>query len=441
MVITDEFSKFVILKALENPDAIQAAEVLYNDVIPYFGIPRVMHSDKGTAFTANIARKLCEMLAIDQTYAPKHHHQSMGQVERNVRTVREITMPLVEEHGQDWEQVLPGVAMVINTSPHSITKLAPFSVLYGRLPYHPDEEYIENMQIENVSPEAEVYLTRLKARLLEITQKLKERIKAYQEATYSSEVKTVKTCPYAQIGEYVLVKNHAATRKDQKSYVGPLKVDAHLGDNIVSLVWVKNGRRYTPREVHLDDLKPCFGILAREEENEEEQNVEYEQTEFESEENESQVELERPKLTEPSVEAQEIGPEKFEEISTTPSARTIEVGTIPVRRSARIAGQVQKPLYVEVPTENEELDEKCRPPEEPTTDGKGTPRQGPSDVEPDDIEYRVKRILARRKAKNRGRMEFKVQFVGYSPKEAMWLPAECLNPKAMKAAEKAPIVD
>ena len=54
------------------------------------------------------------MLDIGQEYAPRYHHQRTGLVEREARTVRELILPLIQEYGQDWEQVLCSVAMVIN---------------------------------------------------------------------------------------------------------------------------------------------------------------------------------------------------------------------------------------------------------------------------------------------------------------------------------------
>ena len=56
----------------------------------------------------------------------------------------------------------------------------------------------------------------------------------------------------------------------------------------------------------------------------------------------------------------------------------------------------------------------------------------------DDQEYRVKKILARRKGPD-NKWEYLVQFTGYPPNEAMWLKEAALNKKALKEVNKVPI--
>ncbi len=420
LVITCEFSKFVYVKAVENPDAIQTAEVLFNDIIPYFGVPRVIHSDRGPAFTAKIFTKMCEMLRVAKTFAPPSHHQSMGQVERNVRTVRELMNPLMREYGQDWEQILPGVAMVINTCPHTVTRMSPFTIVFGRLPYHPDEGLLEGINVEETNPEAQIYLERLKKNLRIISQEVRKRISQYQQKIYGPERVSVSKIPYLQVGDQVWVKDQSAIVKGEDKYIGPLRIVEHKGDTIVRLQWPDTGDDYVPRDVHIEHLKPMVGrplqdIMEKPPDKWEDVDIQSEAVGGEAEE-EIMMEEEVEDVTENAMTADKEASMKK---TQTPEGQPKVQETMEVRRLSK--RQRKAPDYYgmeQKPQESEDSE---------------------TEDEEDTQEYRVKRILAKRRAPN-GRWEYKVQFTGYSPKEAMWLSGSCLNKKALKAAENAPEV-
>ncbi len=57
----------------------------------------------------------------------------------------------------------------------------------------------------------------------------------------------------------------------------------------------------------------------------------------------------------------------------------------------------------------------------------------------DTQECRIEKILSTRQGP-KVKWEFKVQFMGYPPLEAIWLPGEYLNKKALIAAKRAPIL-
>ncbi len=413
LVITCEFSKFVYVKAVENPDAIQTAEVLITDIIPYFGVPRVIHSDRGPAFTAKIITKMCEMLDVKQTYAPPSHHQSMGQVERSVRTVRELMDPLMREYGQDWEQILPGVAMVINTTPHTVTKLSPFTILYGRLPYHPDEGLLEDVNVDENNPEAQIYLERLKKTLKVISQEVRKRITQYHLKIYGPDRVSVSKIPYLQVGEQVWVRDHSAIVKGEDKYIGPLKIVEHKGDTIVRLQWPETGKDYVPRDVHIEHLKPIIGRPLREV-------------------------IEKPEEMEIPVDALD---DEATDVEMVNDEETEDVTKV-VERDMEIQSPEDKPEVLKTTTEVRGRPKRQRKP--PDYYGVEIEPQDTDDSDTqedeDTQEYRVKRILARRRGP-RNRWEYKVQFTGYSPKEAIWLSGSCLNKKALKAAELAPEVD
>ena len=64
--------------------------------------------------------------------------------------------------------------------------------------------------------------------------------------------------------------------------------------------------------------------------------------------------------------------------------------------------------------------------------------ESPQEVrdEEDTQEYRVKNVLAKRRDPL-GQREYRVQFMGYSPREAMWLNGSLFNEKALKEGRVA----
>ena len=133
--------------------------------------------------------------------------------------------------------------MVINTCPHYTTKVSPCIVVHGWLPYHPEEELIEAMNIDEHNSEASMYLQRLKKTLLIVSRQIMERIEAYQQKIYGDTRVTVKDIPYFHIGEQVWARDHSAIIKEEK-YVGPLEIVEHVRAHIVRFKWPKTGAMY-----------------------------------------------------------------------------------------------------------------------------------------------------------------------------------------------------
>ena len=426
LCIADEFSKFVILKAVENPDAIQTAEILCNDIIPIFGIPRQLHTDQGPAFTANLIKKLCQVLNISQTFAPTGHHQSIGQAERVVQTVREMSGPLIRELDEDWEEILPSVMSVINSCPNSVTKLAPFLCVFGRLPYHPDEQLISDFSTEDNNPETSVYLERLQYKLQVIVALLKERITGHQEQVYGKMVDPQKD-PYLQPGCEVLARVGKVKRKGDDKFQGPLTIIEYVGHNMVRLQWSDTQEEYVPVVVHVDDIKPCFGKTIH------------------------TVAPKSPPDAQDGEQKEKVHPSDGRERD-----KHVAMGT-----TERVLEKEHKRQVEKVhPSDGRERDK----PVEMVTSGRalrdrstlkapefyGEPLSQLSDKQYEELTgydpwlrqnqfHRVKRVLGRRR-NNQGEWLYKVQFLGYSPSESVWLPIENLNVEARQYALKAPIL-
>ena len=80
----DHWSKFNFAYPLESKHAANVSAALGNHVFPYFGVPRILHSDNGCEFVNSLIEKLLESWHSDiQLVSGRPRHpQSQGVIER-----------------------------------------------------------------------------------------------------------------------------------------------------------------------------------------------------------------------------------------------------------------------------------------------------------------------------------------------------------------------
>jgi len=148
LVITDAFTKYVELVPLPNKEALTVASAIFNRWICRFTVPRTILSDGGKEFVNSLTTELYQLLGIHRTTTSAIHPQTNAQCERFNRTCWGILRCLLEDpDSEDWEAVLPLVALVYNTSLHQATKNSPFFltfVRHPRLPYFDVEQFAQN---------------------------------------------------------------------------------------------------------------------------------------------------------------------------------------------------------------------------------------------------------------------------------------------------------
>ena len=378
LVIVCELTKYVILRGVTSPDAVQTAQIIYKDVIAVFGMPRQLFTDQGAAFTSSLITGLCRMLQIEQKFAPVGHHQSTGLVERNIQTVSTILAPLVQEMQESWEDVLPSLQMVMNYTPNSTTQLSPYLCVFGRLPYQPAENEIEAFNLDQVKGEAKEYLTRIRQQLQIVLQLQRQRLMSYHDRIRDPEIEEQKQLYYEK-GAQVYAKNINKTRKSDDPWVGPLEIKEYEGTNVVKLDWPSGSKRYPTKLTSLEDVKPAFTKTK---------------------------EVRRAPEERKQVELQD------------------EVGT---SRKLRERTTLKKPEYYGEPVTT-------------LTNQQAQRLFGYSSKSRDRNQYyKVKRVLGKCPTIN-NEMQYLVQFVGYDPSEAIWLDEDKLNEKALEEGRMAPFV-
>ena len=94
--------------AFPTPDqkAERIAWLLVEEIVPQFGVPEALLSDRGTNLLSILMQDVCKLLGIKKLNTTAHHPQCDGMIERLNRTfMRKHTA----KFGAEWDTYLPGV--------------------------------------------------------------------------------------------------------------------------------------------------------------------------------------------------------------------------------------------------------------------------------------------------------------------------------------------
>jgi len=64
--------------------------------------------------------------------ATQYHQQTNGQVERRIRTPKQLMSNFVNPRQKNWSGALPAIAAALNVAPHKSLGISPYHALYGR---------------------------------------------------------------------------------------------------------------------------------------------------------------------------------------------------------------------------------------------------------------------------------------------------------------------
>ena len=129
-----QFTRWLEAFPTKTATAKEALNRLMEDFFPRYGIPTMIHSNRGTHFTANIFYVVCKKLSISHSYSPAYHPESNGIIERQHGTLKSMLKKLCNGKQEQWEINLPSVLFAMRTSKNRTTGLLPFLLIFGRNP-------------------------------------------------------------------------------------------------------------------------------------------------------------------------------------------------------------------------------------------------------------------------------------------------------------------
>ena len=111
----DHWSKFNFAFPSPSKEAIHIADALEHFVFPYFGAPRILHSDNGSEFVNAVVSKVVAKWPgkIHLVRGRPRHPQSQGLVEQAHYTLQRMISVKMKDHtGSDsppWASLLPHI--------------------------------------------------------------------------------------------------------------------------------------------------------------------------------------------------------------------------------------------------------------------------------------------------------------------------------------------
>ena len=131
LVFQDHFSKWPMVYAIPDQKAHRIAQILCDEIIPMFGVPEALLSDRGTNLLSHLMKDVCQILGIKKLNTTAYHPQCNGMVERLNRTLKAMLRKHAGRFGTQWDQFLPGVLWAYRNTPHETTGEKPSFLLFG----------------------------------------------------------------------------------------------------------------------------------------------------------------------------------------------------------------------------------------------------------------------------------------------------------------------
>jgi transposase InsO family protein len=132
VAVIDDFSRFVEVRAAPDATAHSAARVLI-DVFGRFGAPKILKSDNGPQFVAQLIDTLLGAMNVVHEHSLAYRPQSNSIVERaNGEILRHLRALVFDSRTPNsWSSMLPFIQRIVNSTPHASTQIAPAQIVYG----------------------------------------------------------------------------------------------------------------------------------------------------------------------------------------------------------------------------------------------------------------------------------------------------------------------
>ena len=257
IVMQDFLTKWPLVFPAPDQKANRIARLLVDELLPMFGVPEALLSDRGTNLLANVVQDVCQLLGIKKLNTTAYHPQCDGMVERLNRTLKSMLRKHAMKFGNQRDRYLSGVLWAYRNTPHEATKEKPSYLLFGMDCRSPTEaallptEPIEYTDVEEYREEVTLSLSSTRELA---ASNIKTAQKRYKEQ-YDKRATPVSF----KAGDLVLVRfpqeESGKNRKLSRPWHGPYRV-IQCVDPDVSVV-----KQYFPEEgsiqVHQLRVRPC----------------------------------------------------------------------------------------------------------------------------------------------------------------------------------------
>lgn len=265
IVCVDYLTRYTETMAVASATSSDVSWFLLHSIILRHGAPRVVISDRGRQFTADVVEELLRLCGCQYRHSTPYHPQTNGLTERTNRTIINMLSMYVAADHKNWDAVLPFVTYAFNTAKHEVTGYTPFFLLYAR---HP-QSFLDTILPFSTNENASVAQTLCRAEEARRLARLRT-LSAHARAKdrYDAKHPPVTFATGDLVWLWTPVRKKGLCQKFLSKYSGPFVITQCLSDitYAVAKVTAQNRRSRKTQIVHIARLKPYNNrslLLAR----------------------------------------------------------------------------------------------------------------------------------------------------------------------------------
>jgi hypothetical protein len=228
---TDGWVEIIELSSLEADEAIGKflrVEIASN------GVPDVILSDRGSAFTAEHANGVFEALGVDKKASAPRSLWGNGTAEASIKIAKRVMKKLAEELRERWNRVIWMVLVAMRSRTPEALSMSPFEARRGKKMVLPSSFSVPE-GVEVTASQREMNNDKILKLRDEAAEKMKEKFdKGLIEKKFV-------------VGQKIWIRNEEVTAANPKERIGPFEVVRITGPVDVEIKEVKNGPKLGTR--------------------------------------------------------------------------------------------------------------------------------------------------------------------------------------------------
>ena len=130
--MADLYSRFVLIWPVPDTGVKSAIEAIMLNIVRVFGIPDVILSDRGSAFTSEIYNGIMNLLNISVRRTTALHPMTNGLIERFHRSLGDMLRTAALPDPKSWEELIPMITLAYNCSYNRNLQDTPGYTMFGR---------------------------------------------------------------------------------------------------------------------------------------------------------------------------------------------------------------------------------------------------------------------------------------------------------------------
>ena len=277
-VVCDRFTRMVHMEScMDYATAKDTAKIALRQIFARHGCPRIIISDRGTQFDAELWKHLWNFMGTRVHLASTHHPQTNGLTERINRTLIGMIKKMTQNSLHEWDMLLPLFEFAYNTTPNASTGIAPFLANQGYLPATPASLLAATCYTVPTSQNIQQFITKIRKEYQHIHKHITEQ-EEKNKRQLQKRLENKRGHPHYHIGDEVLVywppfeTYNIIPRKHRFRYEGPFTVTNVFHPHCVQLDGLppKMPRTINVEYIHLykSTLDPILRCVRHENETE-----------------------------------------------------------------------------------------------------------------------------------------------------------------------------